>query len=70
MARDMILYLKNGRSSWKEKAILRGKDGKVLRQMLCETKASRDAWRFRFEESQCELAKAQERINELELKKN
>jgi hypothetical protein len=72
MGRDMELYYEKGRAHWREKAIVRGKDCKLLRQLLGETKAGRDVWRSRFEESQSELAKAQGRIMELEreLKKN
>lgn len=72
MGRDMELYYEEGRSKWREKAIERGKEGKLLRQLLGETKAGREVWRSKFEESQLSLAKSQDRIRELEqeLKKN
>ncbi len=72
MGRNMELYYEKGRAIWRGKAIKRGKEGKVLRQLLGETKAGREGWRTKFERSQLELAKSQGRIMELELelKKN
>jgi Rps23 Pro-64 3,4-dihydroxylase Tpa1-like proline 4-hydroxylase len=72
MARNQEIYQFNRAENWKEKAIVRGKEGKVNKQMLGELRESCAKWRTKYEECQSRLRDSEERNKQLDLqlKKN
>ena len=72
MARNQETYQYYRAESWKGKAIFRGKECKVYKQLVGELRDSRDKLRGRYESCMSQLREAENRVFQLEqvLKKN